>query len=65
MKMFDRIFGSWKTSLVGILILAICGVLLWFEKITPLQSGIGLVGILCFLFNDEWFKRIFDKFLKK
>jgi len=65
MKMFDRMFKSWKTSLVGVLIMAVCSGLLWFDKITPLQSAIGAVGLLCFLFNDEWFKRIFEKFLKK
>lgn len=65
MKMFNRIFGSWKTSLVGIAIIAGCAGLLWFDKITPLQSGIGLVAILFFLFDDDSFKKIFEKFTKK
>lgn len=65
MKMFDRIFGSWKSSLVGVAVILLCVTLLWFDKMTPLQSGIGLVAILCFMFNDEWFKKIFDRFNKK
>lgn len=63
--MFDRIFGSWKSSLVGALIIFLCVGLLWFDKITPLQSGIGLVAILLFLFDDKKFKKIFEKFIKK
>ena len=63
--MFDRIFGSWKSSLVGVLIIFLCVGLLWFDKITPLQSGIGLVAILLFLFDDKKFKKIFEKFIKK
>jgi len=63
--MFNRVFGSWKSSLVGVLVLVLCAGLLWFDKITPLQSAIGSIGILLFFFNDEAFKRILDKFLKK
>ena len=63
--MFDRIFKSWKSSLVGVLVICVCAGLLWFDKITPIQSGIALVSILLFLFDDDKFKKIFDKFLKK
>lgn len=63
--MFDKIFGNWKTTLVGVLVIVTFALLLWFDKVTPLQSGIGLVGILLFFFNDEKFEKIFNKFLKK
>lgn len=63
--MFNRIFGSWKSSLVGILIIVVCAIFLWFDKITPMQSAIGLVSILLFLFDDNKFQKILDRFLKK
>ena len=63
--MINNILNSPKSTIAGAIVLVLCSILLWTDKITPLESAIGLIGILLFLFDDKNFKKILDKFVKK
>lgn len=52
--MYDRIFKNWKTSLLGLIILAVGFLLVWSGKTTLSELSIFLVASLpLFLTNDK------------
>lgn len=52
---FDRIFKSWKSSLVAVVVMAVCFWLVYAEKASILEAIIGgALPVLYFLFiNDK------------
>lgn len=57
--MNERIFKNWKTTVFGILLLAVCFVLVWFEKATLSEvGGFVPVGFGFFFLKDGSIKKI-------
>ena len=51
--MIERIFKNWKTTTLGLLIIIISLLLVWFGKATFSEASVGLVGLLGFFFKDD------------
>jgi len=51
--MLDRIFKSWKTSLVGVFIILFCSLAIWFEKATIEAGFTGMTIALLFFYAKD------------
>lgn len=52
--MIDRIFKNWKTTLVGVLIIAVAGASVYLDKATLTEAGAFLgVGLGLFFMKDK------------
>ena len=51
--MLERIFSSWKTTVIGLVILVISLVFVWFERATLTEVSIFLMGGFAFLFTND------------
>jgi len=51
--MIDRIFKSWKSSLIGIIIIAVCIVAFFIDKVSLLEMFAGMgAGLALFFVKD-------------
>jgi hypothetical protein len=51
--MLDRIFANWKTTVIGLVILVVSLVFVWFERATLTEVSIFLMGGFAFLFTKD------------
>jgi hypothetical protein len=51
--MLERIFSSWKTTVIGLVILVVSLVFVWFERATLTEVSIFLMGGFAFLFTKD------------
>ena len=51
--MLDRIFANWKTTTIGLVILVVSLVFVWFERATLTEVSIFLMGGFAFLFTND------------
>lgn len=51
--MIDRIFKSWKTTILGLLIIAVGFTFVWFEKCTLTEFSGFITGGMFLIFTKE------------
>jgi len=51
--MIDRIFRNYKTTIFGLIILAICFLFVWFKKATLTEISLFLSGGFAMLFMKD------------
>jgi len=51
--MLERIFRNWKTTVIGLTILVVSLVFVWFERATLTEVSIFLMGGFAFLFSKD------------
>lgn len=51
--MIKRILNNWRTTILGLLILALCFVLVWFEKATLTEVSLFITGGFALLFMKD------------
>ena len=52
-KIKERIFGNWKTSALGLLVLGVGFVFVWFGKITMPEFTAFVTGALALLLSKD------------
>lgn len=51
--MLERIFRNWKTTTIGLVVLVVSLVFVWFERATLTEVSIFLMGGFAFLFSND------------
>jgi hypothetical protein len=51
--MLERIFRNWKTTVIGLTILVVSLVFVWFERATLTEVSVFLMGGFAFLFSND------------
>ena len=51
--MIERIFRNWKTTVIGLTILVVSLVFVWFERATLTEVSIFMMGGFAFLFSKD------------
>lgn len=51
--MIDRLFKNWKTTIIGLAIMAVCFTLIWFGKATLTEMSVFLTGGFAMLFLKD------------
>jgi hypothetical protein len=51
--MIDRIFKNWKTTIIGLIVLVVSFLFVWFGKATLSEVGIFIMGGFSMLFLKD------------
>jgi len=51
--LYDRVFGSWKSTLVGTGLIAVAVSLVYFEKATLTEAGLFVAGGIALFFKKD------------
>lgn len=51
--MIDRIFRNWKTTVLGLLLVAITLIFVWFGKATLTEASVFITGGVAMLFMKD------------